>query len=71
MVTIEKVAMLCPSGLRHESQMPGECFVEFIQKNAKQRRDAREVAQLILHIANDPNPRLRYMIVATPRCKSG
>ena len=26
------------------------------------RRDVREVAQLILRIANDPNPHLRYMI---------
>lgn len=39
-----------------------ERFVEFIKKNAKQRRDAREVARLILRIANNPNPRLRYMI---------
>ena len=39
-----------------------ERFVEFIKKNAKQRRDARDVARLILRIANNPNPRLRYMI---------
>jgi NAD(P)-dependent dehydrogenase (short-subunit alcohol dehydrogenase family) len=36
--------------------------VEVIKKGAKRRRDARDVAALILRIANDPNPRLRYMI---------
>jgi len=39
-----------------------ERFVEFIKQSAKHRRDAREVARLILRIANTPNPRLRYMI---------
>jgi NAD(P)-dependent dehydrogenase (short-subunit alcohol dehydrogenase family) len=37
-------------------------FAEFVQKSAKHRRDAREVAKLIVHIARDPNPRLRYLI---------
>jgi NAD(P)-dependent dehydrogenase (short-subunit alcohol dehydrogenase family) len=37
-------------------------FTEFVKGNAKNRRDAREVAQLILRIANDPNPKLRYLI---------
>jgi len=37
-------------------------FVEFIKQGAKRRGDARAVADLILRIANDPNPRLRYMI---------
>ena len=37
-------------------------FTEFVKNNAKNRRDAREVAQLMLRIANDPNPKLRYMI---------
>src|SRR5271166_2114340 len=41
-----------------------ERFVEFIKQSAKHRRDAREVAQLILRIANTPNPRLRYIIGA-------
>ena len=36
--------------------------VQVIKKGAKRRRDARDVARLILRIANDPNPRLRYMI---------
>jgi len=37
-------------------------FAEFVKSNAKHRRDAREVAQLIVRIANDPNPKLRYLI---------
>lgn len=37
-------------------------FSEFVKQNSKNRRDAREVAQLILRIANDPNPKLRYLI---------
>lgn len=37
-------------------------FAEFIKQGAKRRGDAREVASLILRIANDPDPRLRYMI---------
>ena len=37
-------------------------FVEFIKKRAKHRRDAREVAKLIVNIANNPNPKLRYLI---------
>jgi len=39
-------------------------FTEFVKGSAKHRRDAREVAQLILRVANDPNPRLRYLIGA-------
>src|SRR5271157_17530 len=39
-----------------------ERFVEFIKQSARHRRDAREVARLILRIANTPNPRLRYLI---------
>ena len=39
-----------------------ERFVEFVKATSKNRRDAREVAQLILRIANDPNPKLRYLI---------
>lgn len=37
-------------------------FAEFVKQNSGSRRDAREVARLILRIANNPNPRLRYMI---------
>jgi NAD(P)-dependent dehydrogenase (short-subunit alcohol dehydrogenase family) len=37
-------------------------FTEFVKQGAKRRRDAREVAQLILRIANNPNPKLRYLI---------
>ncbi len=37
-------------------------FTEFIKGSAKHRRDAREVARLILRVANDPNPKLRYLI---------
>jgi NAD(P)-dependent dehydrogenase (short-subunit alcohol dehydrogenase family) len=37
-------------------------FAEFVKGSAKHRRDAREVAQLIVRMAQDPNPRLRYLI---------
>ena len=37
-------------------------FTEFIKGSTKHRRDAREVARLILRVANDPNPKLRYLI---------
>ena len=37
-------------------------FVEFIKKRAKHRRDAREVAKLIVDIAQNPYPKLRYLI---------
>jgi NAD(P)-dependent dehydrogenase (short-subunit alcohol dehydrogenase family) len=37
-------------------------FTEFVKGSAKHRRDAREVARLILRVAKDPNPKLRYMI---------
>jgi NAD(P)-dependent dehydrogenase (short-subunit alcohol dehydrogenase family) len=37
-------------------------FTEWVKTSAKNRRDPREVAQLILRIANDPNPKLRYLI---------
>lgn len=36
-------------------------FVEFVQKDVK-KRDARAVAQLIAGIAENPNPKLRYLI---------
>jgi NAD(P)-dependent dehydrogenase (short-subunit alcohol dehydrogenase family) len=37
-------------------------FAEFIKQSAKQRKDAREVARLIVRIAQDPHPKLRYLI---------
>jgi len=37
-------------------------FADFVKSRASARRDAREVARLIVRIANDPNPRLRYLI---------
>jgi NAD(P)-dependent dehydrogenase (short-subunit alcohol dehydrogenase family) len=39
-----------------------ERFVEFIKQSSGRRGDAHEVARLILRIANDPNPKLRYLI---------
>lgn len=39
-------------------------FSEFVKTSAKHRKDARAVARLIVRIANDPNPRLRYLIGA-------
>ncbi len=37
-------------------------FSEFVKNTAKNRRDAREVAKLIVRIARHPNPKLRYLI---------
>ena len=37
-------------------------FAEFVKSSAKHRRDAREVAKLIVRIAQNPNPKLRYLI---------
>ena len=37
-------------------------FAEFVKNSAKQRKDAREVAKLIVRIAQNPNPKLRYLI---------
>jgi len=37
-------------------------FAEFVKSSAKHRRDAREVARLMVRIAHDPNPKLRYLI---------
>ena len=39
-----------------------ERFVDFVKSRAPKRRDPREVARLIVRIAGDPNPRLRYLI---------
>ncbi len=37
-------------------------FSEFVKTSAKHRKDAREVAKLIVRIANNPNPKLRYLV---------
>jgi NAD(P)-dependent dehydrogenase (short-subunit alcohol dehydrogenase family) len=37
-------------------------FAEFVKTRASKRRDAREVAQLVVRVAKDPNPKLRYLI---------
>ena len=37
-------------------------FAEFVKGSAKRRRDARDVAKLIVRIARDANPKLRYLI---------
>jgi NAD(P)-dependent dehydrogenase (short-subunit alcohol dehydrogenase family) len=37
-------------------------FAEFIKSRASKRRDAREIARLIVRVAKDPNPKLRYLI---------
>ena len=37
-------------------------FAEFVKGSAKHRRDARVVAKLIVRIAQDSNPKLRYLI---------
>jgi NAD(P)-dependent dehydrogenase (short-subunit alcohol dehydrogenase family) len=40
----------------------GQRFAEFVKSRASKRRDPGEIARLILRVANDPNPRLRYLI---------
>ncbi len=50
---------LDPASLNKERS---QRFAEFVKTSAKRRRDAHEVAQLILRIARGPNPKLRYMI---------
>ena len=57
-VSIAKGALDHNSPNKERSQR----FTEFVKGNSKNRRDAREVARLILNIANDPNPKLRYLI---------
>src|SRR5271165_718683 len=57
-VTIAQGALDPNSPNKERSQR----FVEFVKQSAKHRRDASEVARLILRIAKDPNPKLRYLI---------
>lgn len=42
-------------------------FSEFVKSMGKQRKDAREVAQLIVAIAKNPNPKLRYVVGSDAR----
>lgn len=37
-------------------------FRDFVQSGAIKRRDPREVARLIARVADDPNPKLRYLV---------
>jgi NAD(P)-dependent dehydrogenase (short-subunit alcohol dehydrogenase family) len=37
-------------------------FAEFVKSRANKRRDAQEIARLIVRVARDPNPKLRYLI---------
>ena len=57
-VVIGKRAMSPSSPNKERSQR----FAEFIKSRAPKRRDPREVARLIVSVANKPNPRLRYLI---------
>jgi NAD(P)-dependent dehydrogenase (short-subunit alcohol dehydrogenase family) len=57
-VVIGKQAQHPSSPNRERSQR----FVAFIKSRAPKRRDPREVAQLIVRVANDRNPKLRYVI---------
>jgi len=57
-VVIAKGALDPASPNKERSQR----FAEFVKNSAKNRRDPREVARLIVRVAGDPNPRLRYLI---------
>jgi NAD(P)-dependent dehydrogenase (short-subunit alcohol dehydrogenase family) len=57
-VVIAKGALDPASPNKERSQR----FAEFVKSSAKHRRDAREVAKLIVRVARDPNPKLRYLI---------
>jgi NAD(P)-dependent dehydrogenase (short-subunit alcohol dehydrogenase family) len=57
-VVIAKGALDSASPNKERSQH----FAEFVKNSAKHRRDAREVAKLIVRVARDPNPKLRYLI---------
>ena len=57
-VVIGKQAMHPSSPNKERSQR----FADFIKSRAPKRRDPREVAQLIVRVADDPDPKLRYLI---------
>ena len=44
-------------------------FAAHVKGSAKKRRDAREVAKLIVRIAQNPNPKLRYLIGADAKAQ--
>jgi NAD(P)-dependent dehydrogenase (short-subunit alcohol dehydrogenase family) len=37
-------------------------FADFVKQRAPKRRDAREIARLVVKVAKDPNPKLRYLV---------
>jgi NAD(P)-dependent dehydrogenase (short-subunit alcohol dehydrogenase family) len=37
-------------------------FTKFVKHGAEKRRDPRQVARQIVRVANDPNPKLRYVV---------
>ena len=57
-LVIGKQALNASSPNKERSQR----FAEFVKSRVPKRRDPREVAQLIVRVANHPNPRLRYLI---------
>jgi NAD(P)-dependent dehydrogenase (short-subunit alcohol dehydrogenase family) len=57
-LVIGKQAMDASSPNRERSQR----FAAFIKSTASKRGDPKEVAELIVRVSNDPNPRLRYLI---------
>jgi len=57
-VVIGQQAMADSSPNKQRSQR----FSEYVKSRRPKRRDAREVAQLIVRIANDPEPGLRHLI---------
>jgi len=57
-VVIAKGALDPASPNKERSQR----FAEFVKGSAKHRKDARVVAGLVVRIAQDPNPKLRYLI---------
>ena len=57
-VVIAKAALDPASPNKERSQR----FADFVKGSAKHRKDAREVAKLIVRIAQNPNPKLRYLI---------
>ncbi len=64
-VVIAKQALDASSPNKERSQR----FVEFVKSRAAKRGDPREVAQLIVRVANNPNPKLRYLIGADAKAQ--
>ena len=46
-------------------------LADFVKNSARSRRDAREVARLIVSIAKNLHPRLRYIVGVMAGCNSG